>query len=269
MEMSPRLRDCTCGIPGLLDPHAKDFTPHPYSSFLLLSRRHHVLRHHDLPDFRFAQVQIILDFAPAVPNDCLGVCKVGLVISFLQGRSPGFQRVFGGVCSDCCADADEHTRRLYTRRLWSLPSPSEFTQLHRTKPSVQSRPLQKCQYVAWLPQGGELVSKQQRIRLLLARRYSAHDACPGRRLDASVCAVLIEAREVKVMLQRMRKRFWLALSIRSWCVRWRYYVAKQAVLQRPCSLSRRGVIVGLCALDKGIHGVEGCFETGGRVLDEI
>jgi hypothetical protein len=61
----------------------------------------------------------------------------------------------------------------------------------------------------------------------------------------------------------------LTLSIRRSRVGWMCYVAEQAVLQRPCSLSRRGVIVGLCALNKGVHGVDGSIEAGGRILDEI
>jgi hypothetical protein len=123
--------------------------------------------------------------------------------------------------------------------------------------------------MSWLPQSRELVSEEQRIRLLLARRYSAYDACPSWRLDARVRAVLVEAREMEVVLQGMRERLWLALSIRRRGVRWMYYVAEQTVLQRPCSLSRRGVIVGLCALDKGVYGVERSFEAGGRILDEV
>jgi hypothetical protein len=158
---------------------------------------------------------------------------------------------------------------LHTRRLRSFPSPSQFSQLYRTKPSVQSRPLRKCQNMSWLPQSHELVSEKKRMRFLLARRYSAHDACPSWRLDANVGAILIEAREMEVVLQGMRERLWLALSIRRRCVRWMYYVAEQAILQRPCSLSRRGVIVGLCALDKGVYGVERSFEAGGRILDKV
>jgi hypothetical protein len=54
--------------------------------------------------------------------------------------------------------------------------------------------------MARLPQGRELVSQQQCVRLLLVQWYGADRVCSGWWLYASVRPVLVKTREVEMML---------------------------------------------------------------------